>query len=245
MSDAIPYALAEARLPLHSTTNVTEATSADEFASVEGLEVACTCSGCATVSAAEFAKIMKEAVEHVATLVGVDPLAKLKGAIVGPMSHENLAQHLMITSKELHDWLQSTEFQPFFKELYENYIMPNQTKTPGEERPAEPTLLEVEYAIEREERRALLKYTDDYGDTSSFKAIDWLAKFIVKCRERNVRYRDGMFFRKGMDEASMNSRLWMAYRLCSDEHGARQVLQPANSHDQAEQENVLPNASDL
>lgn len=231
MSDAVSNDLLDEAILLHqSMANTTEATCAEGTPSDKGFQLADSDPADAADPDADNAQILSELNAQVAAILAGDqsndPRAKLKGKIAGKASYKNLAAHLLMTPNDLRAWTESKLFQPYFKRLYENYIKPSQDASQGKARLAGPQLSAVEASIKYEDMVGREKYTDELGDTDSFTSTDWLARFVVTCRERNIRNRDGIFFKKNMDNASMNQRLWMAYRICSDEVSPSKAVKP-------------------
>jgi hypothetical protein len=105
--------------------------------------------------------------------------------------------------------LNSPEFLPIYKELYNRIIAPKRAKG---DKSQGPQYLEVSAAIHKGEAFGNRKY-DERARTfnkNDWQDVDWYAFCLVSLRNENKLSRDSIFRGKVMNDSEIDSRLWKA-----------------------------------
>lgn len=145
------------------------------------------------------------------------PVSNPNGPLKGRKSYKLLAQHMHMSISEVKTWMKSKHFKPYFDKLYLNYIKSSQdqaamTRTPRKQCPS----LQIVEAAVVEDKNGQQLYLDLWGevDTSNYKAIEWLAQFLVRCEFENTQKRKGIFVNKDMTGKERRETLVCAANCC-------------------------------
>ena len=120
---------------------------------------------------------------------------------------------------ELEEFIRGVNFAPFFTELNEAVILPEQEEAAlsGKPRKRGPNLREVENAMIQGEKAGLARYSKFRVNKKDWKIIDHYAYYLFAVRAANEGSADGMLFGKALSDKEKNERCWwLQLRLAYD-----------------------------
>jgi hypothetical protein len=128
---------------------------------------------------------------------------------------------LQIDSEEnFRAFLQGKTFFPFWKELYFDYVLPEQQAAQREKRSRTrgPALKDVQIVLMHGEKGGAMKYSAMAPNKENWTASDHLARFLYLVRFMNTKNRDGIFYGKNIAESKMDALVWSLQMLLVKEH---------------------------
>jgi hypothetical protein len=126
-------------------------------------------------------------------------------------SHKKLgdmAKYLGLeTASNVNQWIPSDQFKPMFDNLYHNTILPRLLQNPQLQG---SQLKAVQCAIARGEASSDQTYSREVLDKSKFEEVDYYAYCMVRLLRINSGHRNGIFFRRQLNDEEKEARIWMA-----------------------------------